>query len=45
MPSIFLRDKRIFSSERNLQKDYDPNGSIETKSLVVVLKGPDARTN
>jgi hypothetical protein len=28
-PSIFIRDKRIFSSERMLYKDYDPKGSVK----------------
>jgi hypothetical protein len=45
-PSIFIRDKPIFSSERVLHKDYDRNGSVEKEmSLVVSLKGLDAKTN
>jgi hypothetical protein len=28
-PSIFIRDKPIFSSERMLHKDYDRKGSVE----------------
>jgi hypothetical protein len=44
MPSIFIRDKPIFSSERMLHKDYYPRSSVE-KSLVVGLKGLDAKTN
>jgi hypothetical protein len=30
-PSIFIRDKLIFSSERVLYKDYDRSGSVEKK--------------
>jgi hypothetical protein len=46
-PSIFIRDKHIFSSERMLHKDYDHKGSVEKekKSLVVTLKGFFAKTN
>jgi hypothetical protein len=44
-PSIFIRDKSIFSSERMLHKDYDLKGSVENKSLVVSLKGLVAKTN
>jgi hypothetical protein len=45
-PSIFIRDKLIFFSERVLHKDYDRNGSVEEKkSLVVSLKGLGAKTN
>jgi hypothetical protein len=29
MPSIFMRDKPIFSSEMMLQKDYSRRSSIE----------------
>jgi hypothetical protein len=32
-PSIFIRDKLIFSSERVLQKDYDRKGSIGRKNV------------
>jgi hypothetical protein len=38
-PSIFIRDKLIFSSERMLYKDYDRKGSVDKKSLVVSLEG------
>jgi hypothetical protein len=45
-PSIFVRDKPIFSSERMLHKDYDHKGSLDkNRSLVVSLKGLDAKTN
>jgi hypothetical protein len=30
-PSIFIRDKPIFSSERVLHKDNDRKGSVEKK--------------
>jgi hypothetical protein len=45
-PSIFIRDKPI-SSERMLYsyKDYYHKGSVEKKSLVVSLKGLDAKAN
>jgi hypothetical protein len=44
-PSIFIRDKPIFSSERILHKDYYRKGSVGTKkNLVVSLKGLDAKT-
>jgi hypothetical protein len=29
MPSIFIRDKPILSSEGMLHKDYDSKGSVE----------------
>jgi hypothetical protein len=45
MPSIFIRDKPIFSSERILPKDYDRMGSVEKIPLKVVLKGLGAKTN
>jgi hypothetical protein len=32
-PSLFIRDKPIFSSGRLLHKDYDPKGSVEKKNL------------
>jgi hypothetical protein len=38
-PSIFIRDKPIFSSERILHKEYDRKGSVEKISVVVSLKG------
>jgi hypothetical protein len=45
-PSIFTREKPIFSSERMLHKDYYRRSSVERKkSLVVGLKGLDAKTN
>jgi hypothetical protein len=44
-PSIFIRDKLIFSSERMLHKDYYRRSSVEKRSLVVILKGLDAKTN
>jgi hypothetical protein len=45
MPSIFIRDKPIFSSERMLHKDYYCRSSVEEKCLVMGLKGLDAKTN
>jgi hypothetical protein len=44
-PSIFVRDKPIFSLERLLHKDYYRRSSAEKKCLVVGLKGLDAKTN
>jgi hypothetical protein len=45
-PSIFIRDKPIFSSERMIHKDYYRKGSVsEKKSLVLGLKGLDTKTN
>jgi hypothetical protein len=44
MPSIFMRDKPIFSSERMLHKDYHRRIQLK-KILVVGLKGLDAKTN
>jgi hypothetical protein len=32
-PSIFIRDKPIFSSERMLHKAYYRKGSVEKKNL------------
>jgi hypothetical protein len=43
-PSIFIRDKHI-SSERMLHKDYYRKNSVGKKSLVMGLKGSDAKTN
>jgi hypothetical protein len=43
-PSIFIRDKPTFSSERMLHKDYYHKGSVEKKSLVVSIKGLDGKT-
>jgi hypothetical protein len=31
-PSIFIREKPIFSSERLLHKDYEGNGSVAKKN-------------
>jgi hypothetical protein len=45
IPSIFMRDEPIFSSERMLHKDYYRRSSVEKKNLVVGLKGLDAKTN
>jgi hypothetical protein len=45
IPSIFVRDKPIFSSERMLHKDYYRRSSVEKKNLVVGLEGLDAKTN
>jgi hypothetical protein len=45
MPSIFIREKPIFSSERLLYKDYDRKGPVEKTVLVVSLKGLGAKTN
>jgi hypothetical protein len=44
-PSIFVRDKPIFSSERMLHKENDNKVSITKKSLVVSLKGLGAEMN
>jgi hypothetical protein len=44
-PSIFIRDKPIFSSERMLHKDYNARIQLEKRSPVVGLKGPGAKTN
>jgi hypothetical protein len=44
-PSIFIRDKPIFSPERMLHKDYYRKGSVEKRNLVVGLKELDAETN
>jgi hypothetical protein len=45
IPSIFVRDKTIFSSERMLHKYYYRRSSVEKKNLVVGLKGLDAKKN
>jgi hypothetical protein len=45
IPSIFIRDKPIFSSERVLHKDYYRKSSVEKKCLVVGLRGLDAKMN
>jgi hypothetical protein len=44
-PAAIVNDRSIFSSERMLQKDHDRKGSLEKKSLVVILKGLVAKTN
>jgi hypothetical protein len=44
-PSIFIRDKPIFSSERMLHKDYDRQVFSWKKILAVILKGTSAKTN
>jgi hypothetical protein len=44
-PSTFMTDKSSFSSERRLHNDYYRKGSVWEKSLVVGLKGLDAKTN
>jgi hypothetical protein len=45
-PSIFIRDKPIFSPESVLHKnDYLKSSFEKKKSLVVGLKGPDPKTN
>jgi hypothetical protein len=44
IPSIFVRGKPIFSSERILHKDYYRRSSVKKKkNLVVGLKGLDAK--
>jgi hypothetical protein len=45
MPSVFIRDKPVFSSERMLHKDCDCKGSVKKISLVVNLKGLGTKTN
>jgi hypothetical protein len=42
-PSIFIRDKSIFSSERMLHKDYYRKSSVGKKYLVVDFKGLASR--
>jgi hypothetical protein len=45
-PSIFIRDKPIFPSERMLRKNYYHKGSAEKKiSGRDLLKGLVAKTN
>jgi hypothetical protein len=45
-PSIFIRDKIIYSSARMLHKGYYRKSSVrKKKSLFVGLKGPGAKTN
>jgi hypothetical protein len=53
MPSIFTRDKPVFSSERMLRKNDDRKVSIKKeeeeeegeKTLVMILNGLGAKTN
>jgi hypothetical protein len=42
---FFIGDKFILSSERMLRKDYGLRVSLKIKSLVVILKELDAKTN
>jgi hypothetical protein len=44
-PSTSIRDNPILSSERMLHKDYYRRSSVKKKSLVMGLKGPDAKTS
>jgi hypothetical protein len=44
-PWPVISDKPILSSERMLHKDNGRKGSVEKKSLVVILKGLRAKTN
>jgi hypothetical protein len=44
-PSIFIREKPIFSSERILLRTYHKALFEKKKSLVVGLKGLDIKTN
>jgi hypothetical protein len=44
-PSIYTYIGDKLSSERMLHKDYDRKGSVGKKSLVLILKGLDAKTN
>jgi hypothetical protein len=43
--NLFIREKSSNSSEMMLHKDYDHRGSVEEKSLVVILSGLDTATN
>jgi hypothetical protein len=43
--SIFIRGKTTFPSDRVLHKEYDCKSSAKKKSLVVTLKGLDAKAN
>jgi hypothetical protein len=42
---MLIRDNPIFLSEKMLHKDYYCKGSVGEKSLVVGLKGLDAKIN
>jgi hypothetical protein len=42
-PSIFIRDKPIFSSGRMLHKEYYREYSVEEENLAVSLKGLGAK--
>jgi hypothetical protein len=44
-PSIFIKVKPIFSSERMLRKDYDRKSSVEKETLFMSLKVLGAKTN
>jgi hypothetical protein len=45
-PSMFIRDKPVFLSERVLHKDYDHKDSARGKKFVVVsLEGLGTRTH
>jgi hypothetical protein len=44
-PSIFVRDKPIFSSERSYIRTITAGVQLKKKSLVVGLKGLDANKN
>jgi hypothetical protein len=44
-PSIFIRDKLIFSSERMLHKDYYRKSSVAEKIAGPEAQGVDAKTN
>jgi hypothetical protein len=45
IPSIFMRDKPIFSSERILRKNYYDKGSVEKESVIVSLKAFETKVN
>jgi hypothetical protein len=42
-PSVFIRDKSTFSSERMLHKNYYRKRSVGRTFLVIDLKGTDAK--
>jgi hypothetical protein len=44
-PSIFIRDKAIFSSDRMLHKNYYRKSSVKEISLVVSPKGLGGKMN
>jgi hypothetical protein len=43
-PSLFIRGKPIFSSERMLHENYYGKDSVVKKIMVLSLKGLDAKT-